>query len=74
MFNKFKISELVLCCGISEVTQKYICKIGKVVEKDYYYQDYCIKFEDGTEEWMKEKDIQKILRKKKNMKKKDITT
>lgn len=60
MFNKFKIGELVLCCGVGEVTQKYICKIGKVVEKDYYYQDYCIKFEDGTEEWMKEKDIQKI--------------
>ena len=35
MFNKFKIGELVLCCGIGEVTQKYICKIGKVVEKDY---------------------------------------
>ena len=53
MFNKFKIGELVLCCGIGEVTQKYICKIGKVVEKDFYYQDHL----GGFELWEKKKEV-----------------
>lgn len=60
MFNKFKVGEIVLCCGIGGITEKYICKKGKIVEKDYYYNDYCVKFKDGTEEWFKEKDISKI--------------
>lgn len=60
MFNKFKVGEIVLCCGVGEVTGKYICERGKIVEKDYYYKDYCVKFKNGTEEWFKEKDIRKI--------------
>lgn len=60
MFNKFKIGELVFCIGIGKVSEKFICKIGKVVEKDYYYKDYCVKFKDETEEWFSEKDIHKL--------------
>ncbi len=60
MFNKFKNGELVLCCGVGKITEDYICKKGKIVEKDYYYKDYCIKFEDGSEEWFDEKDLQKV--------------
>ena len=60
MFNKFKINELVICNGIGKITGKYFYKFGTVVEKDYYYKDYCVKFEDGFEEWFSENDLEKI--------------
>jgi len=60
MFNKFKIGELIICNGIGKNSEKMICALGIVVEKDYYYKDYCIRFEDGTEEWFEETDLEKI--------------
>ena len=60
MFNKYKINELVMCCGIGKCTEKEYHKIGVVIEKDYYYKDYCIRFEDGTEEWFDEENLEKM--------------
>lgn len=60
MFNKFKIGEIVLCCGIGKVTEKQVNRIGRIIEKDYYYKDYCIKFDDDSEEWLDENSIYKI--------------
>ena len=60
MFNKFKINEIVICNGIGKGTEKKFHRIGIVIEKDYYYKDYCIRFEDGTEEWFDEEDLNKV--------------
>lgn len=60
MFNKFKKGEIVICCGIGKCSEQKYIGIGIVIEKDYYYKDYCVKFEDGTEEWFEETDLEKI--------------
>lgn len=62
MFNKFKIGEFVLCLGVGKVSEKRMLKYGIIIEKDYYYKDYCIRFENDKEEWFSEKDIIKIVK------------
>ena len=60
MFNKFKIGEIVICNGIGKCSGKNFCEIGIVVEKDSYYRDYCVKMENGIEEWFDENFLEKI--------------
>lgn len=67
MFNKFKIGQRVCVNGPGKKDDKYYTnKIGKVVEKDNYFCDYLIKFQDGTSDWIDEiylKSIRKYKRK-----------
>lgn len=62
MFNKFKIGEKVLIIGIGKSTEKLYFGKGIIVEKDYFYKDYCIRLKDGSEEWFDERDLYKILK------------
>lgn len=59
MFNKFKEGELVICCGIGKITEGLIFMKATIIYKDYYYNDYLVQLEDGTEEYFNEIDIYK---------------
>lgn len=49
-----------------KVSEEYFYRKGKVIEKDYYFKDYCVILENGMEEWFDEKDLMKINRKGRN--------
>ncbi len=57
MFNKYKIGQLVLCKGIGKNKKIEYCQKAWIVEKDSYYKDYCVAFQDGSQEWFDEKNI-----------------
>ena len=59
MFNKFKAGELVICCGIGKITEGLFFMKARIIYKDYYYNDYLVLLEDGTEEYFNEIDIYK---------------
>lgn len=61
MFNKFKNNEIVIVSGIGECNEKVYTNIkATIICRDPYYYDYNIKFEDGTEDWIKEVFISKL--------------
>ena len=59
MFNKFKRGELVICCGIGKVTEGLFLMKATIILIHYYYNDYLVLLEDGTEEYFNEIDIYK---------------
>ena len=59
MFNKFNVGELVICCGIGKITEGLFLMKATIIYKDYYYNDYLVRLEDGTEEYFNENDIYK---------------
>lgn len=60
MNNKFKDKSQVLVNGIGEKDGKYYSnKIGTVIQRDPYYLDYLVEFEDGTEDWFLESALRK---------------
>lgn len=62
MFNKYKIGEIVIVNGIGKYNEtRYKNKIGIVICRDPYYKDYNIKFIDGTEDWLDEKYLEKLI-------------
>ncbi len=53
MFSRFKKGEIVLVRGIGQNDQKcYNGILAKVIERDPYYKDYLMQFEDGSEDWL----------------------
>lgn len=61
MFNKLKKGEFVIVCGYGEEDGTlYINKVGIVIERDPYYKDYLVQFENGTEDWFLPKYLQKV--------------
>ena len=60
MFNKFKTGELVICCGIGKVTEGLFFMKATIIYKDYYYNDYLVQLENGTEEYFNEIDVYKM--------------
>ena len=60
MFNKFKKGEIVIICGIGKLLEEKYVGIGIVIEKDDHFKDYCVRLEDGTEEWFDEENLEKI--------------
>lgn len=61
MHNKFKINELVIVNGIGkEYGTLYLNRIAQIICRDPFYFDYNIKFEDGTEDWLDERCLEKL--------------
>lgn len=61
MFNKFKINQSVKVRGYGKNDNKYYNnKVGRVIEKDSFFCDYLIKFNDGTSDWLDEKCLTSI--------------
>lgn len=61
MNNKFKINEIVLANGIGKENGTYYKdKIAKIICRDTFYFDYNIRFNDGTEDWLDEKYLEKL--------------
>lgn len=70
MLNKFKINQKVCVNGIGKSSNKnYNNKIGSIIIKDYYFNDYLIKFDNNTEDWFNEKDLRKLRKYTKKEKK-----
>ncbi len=52
MFSKFKNGDKAIVCGCGEEFGRfYNYKLGTVKERDPYYKDYLVKFEDGSQDW-----------------------
>ncbi len=70
MKNKFRIGEIVIVDGKSEIYGKHFKALGIVEAKDYYYNEYLITIlSQNKEDWFKEDDIQMVMERK--IKKKD---
>ncbi len=53
MFNKFKKGCKVIVYGPGQNDGKIYKNIpATVVGRDPYFKDYCVKFKDGTEDWI----------------------
>ena len=60
MYNKFKDGDIVIVNGLGKCDNKrYKDKIGKIICRDSFFFDYNIKFEDGTEDWIDDRYIEK---------------
>ncbi|MBQ3413865.1 MAG: hypothetical protein IJH39_00625 [Clostridia bacterium] len=69
MKNEFKYGERVIVYGIGKKDGKfYKDKPGKVIERDIYYKDYCVKFRDETEDWFEQDYLRKPYKKRKGKK------
>lgn len=66
MRNKYNIGELVQVNGIGKIYKKIINRLGFIVEKDFYYNDYYIELTSGKKDWFKERDIKRVLGNKNN--------
>ena len=61
MFNKFKNGEKVIVYGPGEEDGKIYYNVqGTIIERDPYYKDYHVSFDDGTEDWLLPKYIHKL--------------
>lgn len=61
MFNQFKNGDKVLVRGIGQNNKKhYNGVIAEVIERDPYFKDYHIRFEDGSEDWLLPKYLLKL--------------
>lgn len=70
MKNKFRIGEIVIVNGKSEIYQKHIKAIGIIESKDYYFNEYLVNIlSQNKEDWFKEEDIEIVMERK--IKKKD---
>lgn len=60
MNNRFKDKSEVLVNGIGKKDGKVFSNVkGIVVQRDPYYLDYLVTFEDGTEDWFNETALSK---------------
>ncbi len=66
MRNKFNYNELVKVSGIGKNHGTIKNKLGFIIEKDTYYNDYCIDLIFGKKDWYAEKNIERVLGPKKN--------
>ena len=61
MFNKFKAKDKVIVSGIGKCNgKKYIKQKAIVINRDPFFMDYNVRFEDGTEDWLDEEFLEKI--------------
>lgn len=66
MYNSFNERQSVIVNGFGKNNNDfYRDKLATVICKDYYYGDYNVKFEDGTEDWIAEKYLKKAKEVKK---------
>lgn len=66
MRNKYNYGELVKVSGIGKILGKVENKLGFILEKDTFYNDYYIDLIFGKKDWFKEKDIHRIMGDKRN--------
>ncbi|MCI9038457.1 MAG: hypothetical protein HFJ29_01020 [Clostridia bacterium] len=66
MRNKYNYDELVKVNGIGKICGKVKGKLGFIIEKDYYYDEYYIDLIFDKKDWFKENDIQRVFEDKKN--------
>ena len=53
MFSKFKAKDKVIVNGIGKCNEKeYINQTAIVINRDPFFLDYNVRFEDGTEDWL----------------------
>lgn len=71
MFNEFKKGHKVIVYGPGQNDGKFYRNVPAIiVERDPYYKDYCVKFLDGTEDWILPEYLRKpYARKQKRSKK-----
>ncbi len=68
MFNKFKKGEKVVVYGSGEEFGKfYYYEPGTIIERDPYYKDYLVRFENGNEDWILSKYIKKTISRRKEV-------
>lgn len=67
MRNKYNYGELVKINGIGKIYGKVKNKLGFIIEKDTYYNDYYIDLLFDRKDWFKEKAIERILGDKRNL-------
>lgn len=65
MRSKYNYDELVKVSGIGRLFGKVKNKLGFIIEKDTYYNDYYVQLIFGEKDWFDEKDLKKILELKK---------
>lgn len=61
MHNKFKKGTIVVVNGVGKCNDKrYYNMIGIVIERDPFFKDYHILFEDGSKDWLDDKFLEKL--------------
>ncbi len=66
MRNKYNYDELVKVNGIGKICGKVKEKLGFIIEKDYYYDEYYVDLFFEKKDWFKEEAIQRVFDEKKN--------
>ena len=66
MRNKFNYGELVKVSGIGKEFGEVNNKLGFVIQKDDYYDDYYIEIIFGNKDWFNENSLERILEERKN--------
>ena len=61
MHNKFNIKSKVIVNGIGKCNGKiYINQTAIVINRDPFFMDYNVRFDDGTEDWLDEEYLKKF--------------
>ena len=66
MRNRYNYGELVKVDGVGKQFGKVKNKLGFIIEKDIYYQEYYIEIIFGEKDWFSEESIERILGGKSN--------
>lgn len=72
MNNGFKKGCKVIVCGPGENNGKFYKNVpAKIIERDPFFKDYLVQFQDGTEDWFLPIHIRKpyIRKRKRSFKK-----
>jgi len=61
MYSKFKNGERVIVLGVGKMFNKFYYKSkGKVINRDPYFKDYCVKIDKGINDWFDEECLHKM--------------
>ena len=66
MRNKYNYGELVKVSGIGKELGKVNNKLGFIIRRDDFYNDYYIDLIFGEKDWFNEKSIERVLGEKRN--------
>ena len=65
MHTNYKIGEEVKIIGFGKNNKNYYYyRKAVIIEYDIYYKDYCVRFKNGTIDWLSPKFIRKIKNKR----------
>ena len=60
MFNKFKKGHRVIVYGPGQNDGKFYRNVPAIIiERDSFYKDYLVKFNDGSEDWIEPNHLRK---------------